>query len=431
MRPVLQVALDLIHQKRALEIAAEAMEGGADWLEAGTPLIKSEGAEVLRELRRRFPDAKVVADTKTMDVGAFEVEIAAKAGADVVTVMGLADDGTISEAVKTARRYGAEVMVDLMNVQDHVRRAKEAEALGASYLCMHMGVDQQMRGGETPYELLRAVAEACGIKVAAAGGVSAATAARMLQCGASIVIVGGAIIKADDVAAAAAELRRALDEGVAVAGDFSKKYAEDELHLAFSKVSSCNVADAQHKAGVMRGIVPRIESGQRVAGRALTVQTASGDWAKPVEAIDHAQEGDVIVVDVGGAEVAVWGELAAHSAMNRGVRAVVVDGAVRDIDDIRALGFPAFSRHVAPDAGEPKGFGGIGHEIRAGGVTVRTGDWIVADESGVVVVPREHAVEVANRSLDVNERETRLREEIRRGSSLSIVHELERWEQVR
>ena len=431
MRPVLQVALDLIHQKRALEIAAEAVEGGADWLEIGTPLMKSEGAEVIRAMRRRFPKVKIVADTKTMDVGAFEVEIAAKAGADVITIMGLADDGTIEEAVKTARRYGAEVMVDLMNVPDRVARAKQAEAMGASYLCMHMGIDQQMRGGRPPYEMLKDVATATGIPVAAAGGVSAETASRLVQSGASIVIVGGAIIKAEDVTAATRKVREALDEGSVIESEFSKKYAEDELHIAFSKVSSSNVSDAQHKTGVMRGIVPRIKSGVRVSGRALTVQTANGDWAKPVEAIDHAREGDVIVVDVGGGEVAVWGELASLSAMNRGVRAIVVDGAVRDVEDIMELGFPFFSRHVAPDAGEPKGFGGIGHEIRVGGQVVRTGDWIVADESGVVVVEREHAVEVANRSLDVRERESRIREEIRRGSSLSIVGELERWEQVR
>ncbi|MDI3483138.1 MAG: 3-hexulose-6-phosphate synthase / 6-phospho-3-hexuloisomerase [Candidatus Methanomethylophilaceae archaeon] len=431
MKPVLQVALDLIHQKRALEIAAEAVKGGADWLEAGTPLIKSEGSEVIRTMRRRFPGVKIVADTKTMDVGAFEVEIAAKAGADIVTVMGLADDGTISEAVKTARRYGTDIMVDLMNVPDRIQRGKEAEAMGASYLCMHMGIDQQMRGGEPPYDVLRELSSEVGIPVAVAGGVSATTAPRLISCGAAIIIVGGAIIKADDVTAATRQLRKAMDEGMVIAVDFSRKYIEEELHIAFSKVSTCNIADAQHKYGVMRGIVPRIGHGTRVAGRAITVQTANGDWAKPVEAIDRADEGDIIVVDVGGGEIAVWGELATRSAINRGVKAVVIDGAVRDVDDIAELGFPVFSRHIAPDAGEPKGYGGIGHEIRVGGQVVRTGDWIIGDESGVIVVPKENAVEVANRALDVKERETRIREEIRRGSSLSIVNELERWEQVR
>src|SRR5881396_2262860 len=95
MEPVLQVALDHMHLKRALLAAAEAVEGGADWLEAGTPLIKSEGMEVVRQLKKTFPGTTIVADLKTMDTGAFEVEIAAKAGADVVTVMGVTDDATI------------------------------------------------------------------------------------------------------------------------------------------------------------------------------------------------------------------------------------------------------------------------------------------------------------------------------------------------
>src|SRR5438876_12395464 len=99
MEPVLQVALDHMHLKRALPAAAEAVQGGADWLEAGTPLIKSEGMEVVRQLKKSFPGATIVAELKTMDTGAFEVEIAGKAGADVATVMGVTDDGRIFEAL--------------------------------------------------------------------------------------------------------------------------------------------------------------------------------------------------------------------------------------------------------------------------------------------------------------------------------------------
>jgi 3-hexulose-6-phosphate synthase/6-phospho-3-hexuloisomerase len=113
-----------------------------------------------------------------------------------------------------------------------------------------------------------------------------------------------------------------------------------------------------------------------------------------------------------------------------GAAGIVIDGAIRDIDDIRDLEFPAFSRTVAPCAGEPKGYGGIGIEVTVGGQRVRTGDWIVGDESGVVVIPKESAVEVANRALDVHERENRTREEIRRGSTLSKVNELAKWEPV-
>jgi 3-hexulose-6-phosphate synthase/6-phospho-3-hexuloisomerase len=167
-----------------------------------------------------------------------------------------------------------------------------------------------------------------------------------------------------------------------------------------------------------------------MVGRALTVHTVNGDWAKPVEAIDRAKPGDVIVVDACGGEIAVWGELASWSCKTKGVAGVVIDGAARDIDSIIDMGFPCFSRHIASNAGEPKGYGGIGHEIVCGGVTVRSGDWIVGDESGVVVIPQEHAVEVANRSIDVMERENRLREEIKKGGTMSSVMKLEKWEKV-
>jgi len=432
MQPVLQVALDLMHLKRALEIARESLEGGADWIEAGTPLIKSEGAECLRALKREFPGRTLVADMKTMDVGAFEVEIAAKAGADVITVLGLSDDGTVSESVLAARKYGAAVMVDMINVPDKVKRAKRVEELGASYVCLHVGIDEQMKGEGSPLDMVSEVAEAISIPLAVAGGITAETAPRMIERGASVIIVGGGIIKTGDVRSAARAVKDGMMTGRGLPGALSKKYGQEELFEAFSKVSTCNIADAAHKRGVMdNGMVLRNGHGVKLVGRALTVQTAKGDWAKPVEAIDRAGKGDVIVVDAGGSEIAVWGELGATSALVKGVAGVVIDGSARDIDGIIDLGFPCFSRHVSPHAGEPKGFGGIGLEIVCGGQMVRAGDWIIGDESGVMVVPQEHAVEIANRSVDVWEREERIREEIKRGGTLSKVQELEKWEQVK
>ena len=429
--PVLQIALDLMQLGRAVVIAHEAVDGGADWIEAGTPLIKSEGAEAVRTLRREFPGKKIVADTKTMDVGGFEVEIMAKAGADIVTIMGLADDSTIEEAVMAGRKYGAEIMVDMINVPDKVQRSKEVEKLGVAYICLHMGIDTQMKGEEPPIDTLKKVVEATSIPVAVAGGITAENAGLYAGAGATDVIVGGAIIKTGDIKAAAENVKKAM-AGAKIDTNLARKYSEEDLFEAFSRVSTCNISDAFHKQGVMYGIVPQsLQHKQRMVGRALTVQTANGDWAKPVEAIDKAKEGDVIVVDVGGGPTAIWGELASCSAIGKGVHGIVVDGAIRDIDDIRELKFPAFSRSLAPCAGEPKGYGGIGIEIKVGGQRVRTGDWIVGDETGLIVIPKEMAVEVANRALDVHERENRTREEILRGSTLSKVNELAKWEPVK
>lgn len=429
MKPVLQVALDLVHGERALAMAADAVKGGADWIEAGTPLIKSEGMEIVRQLKKSFPRHTIVADMKTIDVGGVEVEIAAKSGADVVIILGVSSDPTITEAILSARQYGSKVMIDLFNVRDKGARAKEVERMGADYICVHVGVDEQMVGG-TPLSELKGLAKAVRIPIAAAGGINSETAPDVVKAGASIVIVGGAIIKAKDVAAAARKVKQAIKTGKKVKTELFKKYGKEELYKAFSKVSSPNVADAQHKKGSMKGIHPRIAHGVKMVGRALTVHTVNGDWAKPVEAIDKTTPGDVIVIDACAGDIAVWGELASWSCKTKGVAGVVIDGAARDIDSIIEMDFPLFSRHVTSNAGEPKGYGGIGHEIVCGGVTVRTGDWIIGDESGVVVVPQENAVEVANRALDVMERENRLREEIKKGGTLSSVMKLEKWEKV-
>jgi len=147
-----------------------------------------------------------------------------------------------------------------------------------------------------------------------------------------------------------------------------------------------------------------------------------------VEAIDAARPGDVIVVDACGQGPAVWGELASESCLQRKVAGIVIDGAIRDVDAIRALGFPSFARLIMPTAGEPKGFGEINVTVKPGGVAVSPGDWIVGDDSGVVRIPQGRAVEVANRAMDVLEHENRLREEIRRKATLGSVAELHRWE---
>jgi 3-hexulose-6-phosphate synthase / 6-phospho-3-hexuloisomerase len=429
-RPVLQVALDFENLSRALPAAREAVEGGADWVEAGTPLIKSEGLDAVRELKKAFPGHRIVADMKVMDTGAFEVEIAAKAGADLVTILGAADDDTIADGVRGGELYGAEVMVDLLGVPDPLARARRAAELGAAAVCWHVGIDMQMQA-KTPFAVLAELAKGSPIPVAVAGGLNSESVADAVRAGAQILIVGGAITKSPQMAEATRRIRRAIDTGEAQATELFRRYGGSDLRAAFLKVSSPNVTDALQRQGAMHGIVPHLKDASvRIAGPAVTVVTRDGDWAKPVEAIDRAGPGDVIVIDAGGGTTAIWGELASWSAHGRGVAGVVIDGAIRDVDAILELGFPAFSRSVAPNAGEPKGHGEIGVEVVVGGEHVRPGDWIVGDLSGLVVVPRERAQEIANRSLDVLEHENRVREEIQRGSTLGQVQKLERWERV-
>ena len=189
----MQLALDFVDLERAVEVCGEAVEGGVDWIEVGTPLIKSEGLNAVRVMRENFPDYKIIADMKTIDAGRTEVECAAKAGANIIDVLGTASDATISECVDAANNYGAEIVVDMIEVKDPVARARAAEAAGANYIAVHTAIDVQMTGGD-PFSVLKHVCQSVNIPVACAGGINSETAAQAAAHGAAIVIVGLSLI---------------------------------------------------------------------------------------------------------------------------------------------------------------------------------------------------------------------------------------------
>jgi 3-hexulose-6-phosphate synthase/6-phospho-3-hexuloisomerase len=432
MKPLLQLALDHQNLSQALKVAREAVAGGIDWLEAGTPLIKSEGLDAVRTLKGEFPSTTIVADMKVIDAGRLETECAAKAGANVVHVLGAASDSTIIECVEAARRYDARITVDLLGLPNReamVKRAKEVESMGASFICIHTPIDMQMRG-KLPFEDLKAVASAVKIPLAVAGGINSETVVDAIEAGGTIIIVGGAITKSPDAKKATETIKKVIQTGIRSETAFFKRGGETEIANILAKASAADVTEALHNAGALQGIRPVVD-GIKMVGRALTVWTYPGDWSKPIAAIDEAEEGQIIVVDAGGKGPAIWGEKATKSCIQRKLAGVVIDGAIRDIANIRRMKFPAFAKLITPCAGEPKGQGMIGVPIKIGGQDIRTGDWLVGDDDGVVVIPQERAVEVANRAQVVVEREEREMSEIDEGSTLGKVSELMRWEQLR
>jgi len=120
--------------------------------------------------------------------------------------------------------------------------------------------------------------------------------------------------------------------------------------------------------------------------------------------------------------------LATHGALQKKIKGVVIDGAIRDVQEIRKLGFPAFSKLVMPAAGEPKGFGEISIPVNISSTRVSSGDYIVGDDDGVVVIPAQKSAEIANRAMGILEAENRLRKEIDEGSTLAKVTQLLKWE---
>lgn len=189
---------------------------------------------------------------------------------------------------------------------------------------------------------------------------------------------------------------------------------------------SCVVADAKERTGVMVSSIKPV-SGKRFVGVALTVQLYPGDLVDCLEALALAQPGDAIVVDAcGETETSVWGGLMAGLCQQKGVAGAVVDGAVRDIDEIRDLGFPLWARAVVPRSThspyskrlEPIG---INVPITCGGVVVNPGDIVLADEIGVVVIYSQDAEHILERARLLAENEEKIRQRIREGKTLEEI----------
>jgi 3-hexulose-6-phosphate synthase/6-phospho-3-hexuloisomerase len=143
---------------------------------------------------------------KIMDTGRLEVEMAAKAGANIIAVLGCAHDETIKECIEAGKNYGAKIMVDLLEVKDFAGQAKKVENLGADYIGLHIPIDEQMKG-KISFDKVGQVAKAVNIPVAIAGGINSENALDALKAGASIIIVGGAITKSDNAKESTREIK--------------------------------------------------------------------------------------------------------------------------------------------------------------------------------------------------------------------------------
>ena len=191
---MLQVALDFVKIEDALQVAEKVANAGADILEAGTPLIKSEGSKVITILRNNFPKKLINADMKTMDAGYLETEIAIRAGADIISILGVSSDMTIKDAIKAAKDHDKKIMVDLIGVQNKIKRAKEIEKFGANYILVHSGLDEQAEG-KNPFEDLKNIYDNVKIPIAVAGGINDNNISLLKDFNINVVIVGGFITK--------------------------------------------------------------------------------------------------------------------------------------------------------------------------------------------------------------------------------------------
>ncbi|MBM7568875.1 3-hexulose-6-phosphate synthase [Paenibacillus sacheonensis] len=208
----LQLALDLVDIPGAKALVKE-VESFIDIVEIGTPVVINEGLRAVKEIKEAFPSLTVLADLKIMDAGDYEVMKAAEAGADIITVLGASNDRTIAGAVSEARKTNRQIMVDMINVQDIETRAKEIDALGVDYICVHTGYDLQAVGQNSFADLQTIKRVVKHAKVAIAGGIKLNTLQQVIDAKPDLIIVGGGITGQEDRRAAASGIRELIAQG--------------------------------------------------------------------------------------------------------------------------------------------------------------------------------------------------------------------------
>jgi regulator of RNase E activity RraA len=182
---------------------------------------------------------------------------------------------------------------------------------------------------------------------------------------------------------------------------------------------TCAISDCMGRFNAMTSDMRPLFDGIRLVGTAVTVKTLASDLAAAFKAIDLCEPGDVVVIDShGSVNTAFWGENMTMSAMNRGVAGVLIDGACRDVEEIRKLRFPVMCKGIVPNVGSISGYGHVNVAIQCAGVAVSPGDLIVVDGNGVVVVPRDESPAILEQAGRLLATEHVLQEKIRAGATI-------------
>ena len=192
----------------------------------------------------------------------------------------------------------------------------------------------------------------------------------------------------------------------------------------FAARSTSFIVDAMQGRGALDHRIKPLDPSSRFAGAALTARAGARDNLAAVAALDLIEPGDVLVIAAQGfTETAVLGDNMARIAKRRGAVAVVTDGAVRDIDEIREIGLPVFSRAVTPNSAFPSGPGEVGLPLAFSDIPIVTGDLMIGDADGVVVVPSARIAEITEALEQVAAREAELHAKIESGAFETLLSE--------
>lgn len=204
----LQLALDRLSKEECFRLVDETLPY-IDWIEIGTGVIKEYGMDIVREMKRRYPETTLVADMKTCDAGKFEAHQAFGAGADIMTVMGFSHNQTVQEALSAAEEHNAQVMIDMLQLEGF-DRIQELEGIGAKLFALHIGKDSQRAG-----EFAELEADLCQfsnrkLRFALAGGITSESILLLKGKGLDVLIIGSAISTSDNPSETAREMRNLM-----------------------------------------------------------------------------------------------------------------------------------------------------------------------------------------------------------------------------
>lgn len=204
-------------------------------------------------------------------------------------------------------------------------------------------------------------------------------------------------------------------------GDNYKQHIN--LISLLENVSACQISDAFNSISRRSGVIHSIKpiNNQKVWGRIFTAETESDDWGTSAQAIDEADDGDILFFKVSSTDKAIWGELASTCARDNGIKATVIYGSARDLDALLYMDYPVFASDFCPNAGSALGLGTLNEPIVVDEMLINPGDFLFGDESGIVVIPQELFAKTMSATLSVKIKESKIVEAIADGMTLAEI----------
>jgi len=199
---------------------------------------------------------------------------------------------------------------------------------------------------------------------------------------------------------------------------------EDLSESLMGEITTSHLSDAQKNlegsTRVVPGVKP-IKNGVSIWGELVTAHTSSNDWGTVLKAIDQSDAGKILFLKSDNDNKAIWGELTSKAAQNKKIKGTIIFGAVRDVSAVKSMDYPVFSRAIVPNAGTPLNEGEVNIPIKIGDFTVEPGDFVLADDGGVVVVPRDKLQETLKESVIIKKTEEKILKQLNQGQFLSDI----------